>query len=610
MRIFFKLFVSLAFFALVLSCNKDFYPVGDELLADQTLRTVSEKFQVATFQESVEKVETSVQNMLQLGKIQDPVFGESEASIVTQLSITNNVFFGDLRQDAEDLENPSSLSVIPENETVTAVYLELPFFNNQQDRDNDGVIDSFDADPEDPQSNSDDDELTDLIETQAGLNPLSSDSDGDGILDHNDDENEAYEADNKVYQIDSIYGNPNASFDLKVHELTYYLNALDPAKNFESNKIYYSDVDYFERGFYNATLYNGREQLNFEELRFNFEEDDPETEDVDETTRVETRLSPRIRIPLDTAFFQERVIDLEGSPSLETNAAFQQALRGIIIQADNFSEDLYMLLSLQDASVKIEYEYDKFNSNGTPDDESDDFTEKAKKVFSLELSGIQINTLKNNTLIPEIQEQVNNSNRDIPSDKLYIKGGKYHGKIRLFSSENGESETVLNELKNKNWLINRAKLVFYLDPELGSASADNIANRVYLFRGDDGSPLVDYTTDNSVITTAVNRSKNIFGGLLEYDDNNRPYRYTFDLTNHITNLIRKDSLNIDLGLVITSNIDDISVLDALQTSPDNANLRYPRAATLNPLGTVLIGSNPSQNLEDKKVQLELTYSSY
>ena len=185
MRIFFKLFVSLAFFALVLSCNKDFYPVGDELLADQTLRTVSEKFQVATFQESVEKVETSVQNMLQLGKIQDPVFGESEASIVTQLSITNNVFFGDLRQDAEDLENPSSLSVIPENETVTAVYLELPFFNNQQDRDNDGVIDSFDADPEDPQSNSDDDELTDLIETQAGLNPLSSDSDGDGILDHN-----------------------------------------------------------------------------------------------------------------------------------------------------------------------------------------------------------------------------------------------------------------------------------------------------------------------------------------------------------------------------------------------------------------------------------------
>ena len=111
---------------------------------------------------------------------------------------------------------------------MTAVYLDLPFFTNQKDKDNDGVIDSLDADPEDPESNSDGDELTDFIETQAGLNPLSSDSDGDGILDHNDTDNESYESENNVYQIDSIYGNSNASFNLKVYELTYYLNSLDP----------------------------------------------------------------------------------------------------------------------------------------------------------------------------------------------------------------------------------------------------------------------------------------------------------------------------------------------------------------------------------------------
>ena len=92
----------------------------------------------------------------------------------------------------EDQEDPDQRSIIPENETVTAVYLEIPFFTNQNDKDNDGVIDSLDADPDDPQSNSDGDELTDIIETQAGLNPLSSDSDGDGILDHNDDYNETY----------------------------------------------------------------------------------------------------------------------------------------------------------------------------------------------------------------------------------------------------------------------------------------------------------------------------------------------------------------------------------------------------------------------------------
>ena len=112
-----------------------------------------------------------------------------------------------------------------------------PIFTNQNDRDNDGVIDSLDADPDDPESNSDGDELSDLLELQSGLNPLSSDSDGDGILDHNDDENDTYESENKVYEIDSLYGNPNASFDLKVYELTYFLNSLDPAKTLSQLKF-------------------------------------------------------------------------------------------------------------------------------------------------------------------------------------------------------------------------------------------------------------------------------------------------------------------------------------------------------------------------------------
>ena len=43
---------------------------------------------------------------------------------------------------------------------------------------------------------------------------------------------------------------------------------------------------------------------------------------------------------------------------------------------------------------------------------------------------------------------------------------------------------------------------------------------------------------------------------------------------------------------------------------DLESLNYPVAATLNPLGTVLIGSHPASTLNDKKVKLELIYSSY
>jgi hypothetical protein len=610
MRSSFKLLASLSLVSFIFSCNKDFTPMGEELLADQTLSTNSQTFPVFTYQEGVDKVQSNVQPLIQLGTITHPVFGKSQASIVTQLSLGSNPVFGDLSQAQEDEEDPSSNTIIPENETVTAVYLEIPFFTNQNDKDNDGVIDSLDADPEDPESNSDGDELSDIIELQSGLNPLSSDSDGDGILDHNDDENDAYESENKVYEIDSLYGNPNASFDLKVYELMYFLNTLDPAKNFESTKIYYSNDDYFEKGFYNSVLHDERITLNFDELRFNFKEDDPSTEGVDESTRVEARLSPRIRVPLDTSFFQEHLLDKEGKASLESNAAFQQALKGIIIRTDNFSEDLYMLLNIQEATIEIEYEYDKYDTNGTPDELIDDTTVKATSDFTLNLSGIRVNTLKNFNSNPLIQELIANTSLEEPTDKLCVQGGKYHGKIRLFSSSNEVDESLLNNLRSQNWLINQAKLVFYLDPEQPDFSSELLSPRLYLYRYDSGQPLLDYFSDNSVTSTSANSGKTTYGGVLEYDSSNNPLRYTFDVTNHISNIIKNDSINFDLGLVVTGDINDNTILDAIKLSSDNVKLNYPRGATLSPLGSVLVGSHPNENLSDKKVQLQLTYSSY
>jgi len=609
MRISIRLFLGFSLVAFAGSCNKDFYPIGEVLLQDQTLVSKSEKFEVFTYQERLEKVQANNIPLVQLGRIEHPVFGIAEASFISQLTLPGTATFGDYTQELEDQEDPDQRSIIPENETVTAVYLEIPFFTNQNDKDNDGVIDSLDADPDDPQSNSDGDELTDIIETQAGLNPLSSDSDGDGILDHNDDDNETYEQENAVYEVDSLYGNRQASFDLKVYESTYFLNALDPAKNFESTKIYYSTDDYFEKGFYRETLFDDRINLNLEELRFNFKEDDPDTEDIDETTRVETRLSPRIRVALDPSFFQKQLLDREGSPSLESNAAFQEAMRGIIVRTDNFSEDLYMLLDIQNAVVNVEYEFDDYNTNGTVDEIADDTIDKVQRVFTLGLTGIRINTLKNGAFNPTIQERINKSDQNIPTDKLYIQSGKYHGKIRLFSNENQDDAEVLNRLKDENWLISTAKLEFYLDPDQGANSAELAAQRLYLYRYDTGSPLLDYFGDNSISEFGKNSSKGIFGGLLEYDESNQPYKYTFTLTDHISNIIRNDSLNFDLGLVVSANIDDNSIVEGFK-SIEETPLKYPRAAILNPLGSILVGSHPSESTNDKKVVLEITYAEY
>ena len=600
--------VSISVMLITVCCNQDFIPVGDMMLSDLNLSTKREIAPAFTFQEKLDKVQTNGLPLVQLGTINHPVFGKAEASFATQLSIGNNPFFGDHRQRFEEEENPSDINLIPENEKVTSVVLEIPFFYNQNDSDNDGVIDSFDTDPQDPQSNSDSDELSDLVEFQSGLNPLNPDSDGDGILDHADDDNSGYDADNKVYDIDSIYGNRNASFDLKIYELNYFLNALDPSTNFETTQAYYSSQDFYEQGFVGEQLLDQRITLNFEELRFNYKEDDPETPDVDETTKIETRLSPRIRVPLNTDFFQKNLIDLEDEDVLRNDAAFREMLRGIIIRAENFSEDLYMLLDINNANITVFYEYDDYNTNGTPQDITDDSILKSEKEFVISLNGIRVNTLKNSLFDVAVEQHIEASKSNQPTDRLYIQSGSLYGKIRLFSSENQDENSLINNLRTKNWLLNEANLSFYIDPNTNFPQ-DLIALRLYLYKFNTGQALLDYQNDGSVSNFGVNSNKKIFGGTLEYDDFGKPFRYKFNLTSHISNIIRNDSLNVDLGLVVTANINDPSLVKGVNPSLTK-DIFFPLSATLNPLGTLLIGSHPETTLEDKKVKLELIYSDF
>ena len=600
-------FVSLLITTIIISCNKDYHPVGIDLFVDQTLRTKTKNIPAFTFQESINQVQTNVQPLAQLGMINHPVFGKSEASIITQIAIRPDLFFGNLRQNFENQSDGSNPDIIDEEEKVKEVFLEIPFFSNTKDSDNDGVIDSLDADPNDPASNSDGDELTDIVEFQSGLNPLSSDSDGDGILDHNDNDNSAYDSENSVYDIDSIYGNRNSEFTLQVHELTYYLNDYDPLTNFQSSQIYYSNRDYYTEGFVGATLFDGRIKLNFDEIRFYYNEDDPDTPDIDETTQVENRLTPRLRIPLDPNFFQEKLIDLEGTESLLSEISYQKDMRGLIIRTENFSDDLYMLLDIQNAEIKISYEFKDNNTQGTLEDLTDDTIEILERNFSLSLGGAFLNVLKNEVFESSINKRIADSKNNIPTDKLFIQSSRLHGKIRLFSNEDPNVNEQLNSIRDENLLVNQANLIFHVDPEVPVEQYN--AQRLYLFNLNNGAPMIDYFSDGSTSNFGTNANKGVFGGKLELDENGNPSQYKFNITNHISNIIRNDSLNYDLGMTVTANIDTPSIIRAINQDEDQ-EIRYPLASTLNPLGTVLIGSHPDSLQFDKRVRLELIYSSY
>ena len=70
-----------------------------------------------------------------------------------------------LAKSKEDNPDTDNISQIPEEETVKNVFLDIPFFTNVDDDDNDGVINLYDVDSTDPYSDSDGDGVSDADES-------------------------------------------------------------------------------------------------------------------------------------------------------------------------------------------------------------------------------------------------------------------------------------------------------------------------------------------------------------------------------------------------------------------------------------------------------------
>jgi hypothetical protein len=595
--------------SMFISCNKDYYSVGIDLFEQEFQNLKSETFPIFSYQESLEKVQTNNLSNVHLGSFNDDFFGNTNSSFISQLDVSLLQTFGDYNQVQENEGSLDDIRVINEEETLTAVYLDLPFFNNTNDSDGDGVIDLYDSDPQNIESDSDGDGLSDIIEFEAGTNPLSNDSDGDGILDPNDTDSSSYNVEQQVYEIDSVFGNRSAEFDLKVYELTYYLSTLDPANNFESSKAYFSDDDFYEQGFYGKTLHDDSVNLNFDEIPVFYTEDDPATEE-DELSQVNFYETPRLRVPLDVNFFQRTFINLEGSEKFVNQANFNNFFKGLIVRAENFTDDLYMMLDISNSRIVLEYDYNSYNINGTYNDVSDDTIETKKASSVIPLGGVTINIYDHENFDPKILAEVNTSAKNLPSEKIYLNGSKFISKLKLFSNDNSVSDE-LKSFMSKDVLINEANIVLHLDEEMSKSNSKTLPERLYIYSYDNGSPIEDYNKDFSIdyTTTSLNMNKFTFGGLLQYDSNNNPTSYKFNITNHVSNIVRNDSLNIDLGLTTMSNIDDVFTLKNGYL-PNMKKILLPSSSLSFPFPVSLFGSSPDESNLSKRLKLEILYTEY
>ncbi|TDS12704.1 uncharacterized protein DUF4270 [Maribacter caenipelagi] len=615
---------------LLVSCEQDLTTVGSGVVGNQPFTTGTEVYDVFAYNKNIEAVQTNKLPIYQLGTYNDPIYGRTEASVTSQLFLSAaSPSFGSFSQDKEDREGitDESITTVQENETIKEVYLYIPFLTNTSalDSDGDGVADEFDAEPDNSDNDNDGDGVSNIIETASNTDPLddtSVDEDRDGL---NDGDGATIFANNfaKKVELDSIYINGEnyddvskstlPSFNLKVERSTFFLRDLDPNASFQEAQEYYSNQVFSPDFVTGEPLYDGVVEIIDEEILIQ-NEDDESTEDTDESETF-TKLQPGIRVALDNEFFQTNILDKEGDSELVSQSNFTEFIRGLHFSiTDDASNDVMLLFDLKSSNITMTYSYTNYDTNGTTDDTSDDNPNNIlEKDFTFSfltgntsgaVSGNAVNTLLTENYGPQIVQVLDNGEN---ASRIYLKGGAgTYAEINLFEEDGGES--ILEQIKSENWVINEANLVFYIDRDQLDASGSKLEPpRLYLYNAENKFPLINTLTEQTDL-----ESPSLFGAYLNYDgiiekSNDKGVKYSVKITDHINNMVVRDSTNATLALTLTTNIQNWSIADAQVVGGEE---RLAMTSTVTPLSTVLFGSNLEATDPDfdKRLKLEISYT--
>lgn len=599
-RLKFPVCAGILFVTALMSCEQELTTIGDGLVGNVPFNSDVAVFDVFAFNKRIEAVQTNQLPLYQLGVFNDPIYGRTEASITSQLQLAMpNPTFGDLTQDSE-LSGADNTRL--ENETVDSVLIYIPYFNDQTDTDMDGVRDAFDDEPLNSSNDSDGDGVANNQEDVNNTDPLNPDTDGDGIGDAEDDATLGDRFPQR-FRLDSILGNRDQVFNVKVERSTFFLRDLDPNTNFQEAQEFFSTQE-FSPTFTEEVFFDGNTTISDSEILTVVREDDPDTEDVDEVGTISATLAPGIQVKFNdvgNTFFQQNILDREGSSELLNNINFKEFFRGIHISLTPTEEELLMLLDISNATIDVFYSFDE-SVDGEIERESRSYQIQLLTQTPIgPLAGNAVNTFINEAYPQEI---TNALDVDENASRIYLKGGAgSFAEIKLFDEIDADAEILINQIRANNWIINEANLVFNIDTDAVPVSAIE-PPRLYLFNAETNAPLYNAITENNGANTPLGVFLN-YDGLLE-EANGRGLRYTVRITEYINDIIVRDSTNATLGLAISP---DIRITGFNNTMFSGGVERdFPAAPVLSPLGTVLFGSNVSAANEGNKVQLEIFFT--
>jgi hypothetical protein len=218
---------------------------------------------------------------------------------------------------------------------------------------------------------------------------------------------------------------------------------------------------------------------------------------------------------------------------------------------------------------------------------------------------------------------INSGDPNTGDSRLYLKGGEgSFANIKLFNGDDNDENAEMNAfetfkstfvetddegnfIKSKR-LVNEANLVFYVDQDVVQ---DGEPNRIYLYDKENKTPLIDYFLDGNVSSLPSLSVINHLGPLQRTDDepNGKGIKYKLKITEHINNLLIRDSTNVELGLAVSLNVNlEGAFVQRKVQSSINPDLTIPVSSVMSPRGTVLHGNNTED--ESKQVYLEIYYT--
>ena len=417
-----------------------------------------------------------------------------------------------------------------------------------------------------------------------------------------------------TYEIDSVYG--NEPIKISVYRNNFFFRTFDPFSNFDTSQSYYSNGSLSVEEIIDVAQLEG-------ELLFEIDDFTPSANQINLTqidtsgnTYVSQRLAPALRFKLNNPndnFWETNFFENEGNQVLTNEPNFKEFFRGLFIKIESNSEGSIMLLNFASSNTKLTIHYTSDNTNvGDSDTGSIDDIETNQHEYVMNFSGNLINLFDNENPI-----DVGLIDQSIGNENIYLKGGEgIISTLDLFSGsitdDSGEEISEFDHFKQFFYdevsdepirIVNEAYIEFFVNQNF---SNDDEPERIYIYNYEQNTALIDYFLDQSVSSLTINAKINHLEPLVRDSlDDDKGIKYKIRITEHLNNLILRDSTNAKLALGVISDVASVQNYKILNDS-ETEDKRLASGVILSPKGTILHG-NLSPDV-DKRPKIKIYYT--